>query len=335
VSWHVPFMAREHQAAKKAVATSTSIFVMASIFFFRCCLKPLKCEDDGSGALFMVSNPEVECGDNDEHNALRWLGYLGLTLYMLLYIALTACLVWATTLCEHGKYDQMGRLGHLSFLGDKYEPKCFFWESGTSLPCAFGAQLLLTVLLLATVIIARKIGLMVAFFVFEGQESWLLAILVIGVALVAHAAFRPFEAPLTDMTEMFSLMANLILLVSVPVYRVLQDDSADPGRARRVVLFLEGIALVLIIGVCAVGGYAQLHIFHFVKDEDQSDSDLKDAADLGDLEMRDDESRAGYKQRMLQQRLEQTRAEVKLLEQSLASYRTYQQHELQEVRWTA
>ena len=71
VSWHEAFMAREHQVAKKSVATATSIFVMASIFFFRCCLKPFKCEDDGSGALFMVSNPEVECGDNDEHNELR------------------------------------------------------------------------------------------------------------------------------------------------------------------------------------------------------------------------------------------------------------------------
>ena len=64
VSWWDSFKAREHQVAKKSVATATSIFVMASIFFFRCCLKPFKCEDDGSGALFMVSNPEVECGDN-------------------------------------------------------------------------------------------------------------------------------------------------------------------------------------------------------------------------------------------------------------------------------
>ena len=129
-SWWDVFKAREHQAAKKCVSTATSIFVMASIFFFRCCLKPFKCEDDGSGALFMVSNPEVECGDNDEHNELRRLGYLGLMAYMLLYIALTACLAWATTLCEHGNYDQMGSLGHLSFLGDKYEPRCFYWESG-------------------------------------------------------------------------------------------------------------------------------------------------------------------------------------------------------------
>jgi len=157
---------------------------------------------------------------------------------MLPYVALTACLAWATTLCEHGKYE-MGRLSYLSFLGDKFEPRCFFWES---------------------VIIARKIGLMVAFFAFEGQESWLLAILVVAIALVAHAAFRPFEAPLTDVAEMFSLVANLMLLVSVPVYVILQD-SADTERAVRIVWFLEGLAVSLILAVCIVAGYAQLHIF--------------------------------------------------------------------------
>ena len=124
VSWHEEFVAREHQAAKKATATATSVFVMASIFFFRSCLKPFKCEDDGSGARFMVSNPEVECGDNDEYNELRRLGTLGLIAYMAVYITLTACLAWATTLCEHGQYDKMGRLSYLSFLGDKYEPRC-------------------------------------------------------------------------------------------------------------------------------------------------------------------------------------------------------------------
>ena len=179
-------------------------------------------------------------------------------------------------------------------------------------------------------IIARKIGLMVAFFVFEGQESWLLAILVIGVALMAHVAFRPFEAALTDMTEMFSLVANLVLLVSVPVYAVLQD-SADTERAVRVVWFLEGLAVALILAVCIVAGYAQLHIFRVVAHEDQPDGS-KNAADLGDLEMKDDESRAGYKQRMLKKRLEQAEAEVELLRRSVASYRTYQEHELDEVR---
>ena len=133
VSWHKEFVAREHQIAKKAVATATSVFVVASIFFFRSCLKPFKCEDDGSGTLFMVSNPEVECGDNDEHNALRWLGYLGLFAYMTAYISLTACLVWATMLCKEGNFDQLGKLGYLSFLSDKYEPQYFFWESGARL----------------------------------------------------------------------------------------------------------------------------------------------------------------------------------------------------------
>ena len=184
---------------------------------------------------------------------------------------------------------------------------------------------------MATVIIARKIGLMVAFFAFEGQESWLLAILVIVIALMAHVAFRPFEAPLTDMTEMFSLVANLVLLVSVPVYAVLQD-SADTERAVRIVWFLEGLAVSLILAVCIVAGYAQLHIFRVVAHDDQADDgDSNDAAELGGLEMKDDESRAGYKQRMLNKRLEQARAEVTLLERSVASYRTYQEHELDEV----
>ena len=333
-SWWDVFKAREHQAAKKAVATATSIFVVASIFFFRCCLKPFKCEDDGTGAQFMVSNPEVECGDNDEYNELRRLGTLGLIAYMAVYITLTACLAWATTLCEHGKYDKMGRLSYLSFLGDKYEPRCFFWESGAcALPSACCEPAADSRLLLA-VVLARKIGLMVAFFAFEGQESWLLAVLVIGVALMAHVAFRPFEAPLTDMTETFSLVANMILLVSVPVYRILQSDHADTRRAGRVVSVMEMLAVVLIIAVCVVGGYAQLHIFRVVADPSDGDDPgkAKDDADLGEMEMREDESRISYKQRMLQRRLEQKQAEAAVLRQGVESYRAYQEHELREVR---
>ena len=187
---------------------------------------------------------------------------------------------------------------------------------------------------LLAVVLARKIGLMVAFFAFEGQESWLLAVLVIGVALMAHVAFRPFEAPLTDMTETFSLVANMILLVSVPVYRILQSDHADTRRAGRVVSVMEMLAVALIIAVCVVGGYAQLHIFRVVADPSDGDDPgkAKDDADLGKMEMREDESRISYKQRMLQRRLEQTEAEVEVLKKGVESYRTYQEHELREVR---
>ena len=184
---------------------------------------------------------------------------------------------------------------------------------------------------------------MVAFFAFEGQESWLLAILVIVIALMAHVAFRPFEAALTDVAEMFSLVANLLLLVSVPVLKdgvetVLKDGvdtvlkDVDTGRAVRIVWFLEGLAVLLILAVCIVAGYAQLHIFRVVAHVGQADGDPKGAADLGDLEMKEDESGAGYKQRMLKKRLEQAEAEVELLKKSVASYRTYQEHELDEVR---
>ena len=334
VSWYEEFVAREHQAAKKATATATSVFVMASIFFFRSCLKPFKCEDDGSGAQYMVSNPEVECGDNDEHNELRRLGHLGIRLYLLVYFALTACLLWATKLCKDGHFDRLGKLGYLSFLSDKYEPQYFFWES---------------------VILARKIALMVAFFLFEGQESWLLATAIVGIALLAHAAARPFEAPLTDVTELFSLVANLVLLVSVPVYSVLQADNTAPGRVGGVTRFLEWLALLLIVAVCAVSMCkcsnarltcaaslltprhidtdAQLHIFKVVAaDDDDAKGDPDGAADLGGRSERVDESHSSYKQRMLRQRIEQIQAEEKVAQQQLASYRAYQQRELEEVR---
>ena len=152
---------------------------------------------------------------------------------------------------------------------------------------------------------------------------------------MAHVAFRPFEAPLTDMTETFSLVANMILLVSVPVYRILQSDHADTRRAGRVVSVMEMLAVVLIIAVCVVGGYAQLHIFRVVADPSDGDGpagEPKDDADLGDMEMREDESRISYKQRMLQRRLEQKQAEAAVLRQGVESYRAYQEHELREVR---
>ena len=55
---------------------------------------------------------------------------------------------------------------------------------------------------------------------------------------------------------------------------------------------------------------------------------------MGDMEMREGESRISYKQRMLQRRLEQTEAEAEVLRQGVASYRAYQEHELREVRVT-
>ena len=67
-------------------------------------------------------------------------------------------------------------------------------------------------------------------------------------------------------------------------------------------------------------------------DDDDAKGDLDDAADLGDRSERVDESHSSYKQRMLRQRIEQAQAEVKVAQQQLASYRAYQQREVDEVR---
>ena len=57
-----------------------------------------------------------------------------------------------------------------------------------------------------------------------------------------------------------------------------------------------------------------------------------DGADLGGRSERVDESHSSYKQRMLRQRIEQALAEAEVAKQQLASYRAYQQRELDEVR---
>ena len=78
---------------------------------------------------------------------------------------------------------------------------------------------------------------------------------------------------------------------------------------------------------------AQLHIFKVVAaDDDDAKGDPDDGADLGGRSERVDESHSSYKQRMLRQRIQQILAEAEVAQQQLASYRAYQQRELDEVR---
>ena len=67
-------------------------------------------------------------------------------------------------------------------------------------------------------------------------------------------------------------------------------------------------------------------------DDDDAKGDPDDGADLGGRSERVDESHSSYKQRMLRQRIEQALAEAEVAKQQLASYRAYQQRELDEVR---
>ena len=67
-------------------------------------------------------------------------------------------------------------------------------------------------------------------------------------------------------------------------------------------------------------------------DDDDAKGDLDDATDLGGRSERVDESHSSYKQRMLRQRIAQILAEAEVAKQQLASYRAYQQRELDEVR---
>jgi hypothetical protein len=51
------------------------------------------------------------------------------------------------------------------------------------------------------VIVLRKITMMVAFFLFEGEKAWLLGTAVVGVSMVVHVAAQPHEDRLTDMAR--------------------------------------------------------------------------------------------------------------------------------------
>lgn len=59
-----------------AVSLTSTVFTVATILFVRNCLKPFKCTlPDIHGQLFMVSNPEIECSDdNAEYVSMRTMG---------------------------------------------------------------------------------------------------------------------------------------------------------------------------------------------------------------------------------------------------------------------
>ena len=59
-----------------AVSLTSTVFTVATILFVRNCLKPFKCTlPDIHGQIFMVSNPEIECSDdNAEYVSMRTMG---------------------------------------------------------------------------------------------------------------------------------------------------------------------------------------------------------------------------------------------------------------------
>jgi hypothetical protein len=143
---------------------------------------------------FMRSAPEIECYNPDsDHLHIRVLSTIGLVLFVGGIATLLLFLVRA-------QRSNIAGLGELAFLGDKFEDQYYYWE---------------------IVIVARKVLLMAIFLMFKRLSAVLLATFLIIFSLSIHIAARPFEDQGTDWTEMLSLIAQLITLVSGPVFVVL------------------------------------------------------------------------------------------------------------------
>jgi hypothetical protein len=228
---------------RKVVTILSTLFTTMSIFFMRAVLKPFDCiTESGStwsadGQRFMASSPDVVCSDADPHYpTLVALSSLGLVLYSGSFVALAL-----------GMYSAMRAdnpsLGLLAFLGDKYEQRHFYWEC---------------------IIVARKLGLMVSFFLFSETHAWLMGTTVLITALVAHTAARPYEDAATDWGEFLTLIANLLVLVSGPVFMVI-TESDELSSAAGFRDLLEIMASLVMAGALAATAYAQYTVWHAVR----------------------------------------------------------------------
>jgi hypothetical protein len=175
---------------------------------------------------------------------MRVRGYIGLIIYAILYTGLTAALVRASYLSTRGEQHKIQKLlGLLGFLGDKFETELFYWEA---------------------VIIARKLGLMVAFFLFDAEDALLIGTAVVAVALVSHVAVGPYEDDTTDSAEFATLVAQLLLLVAAPVFKVINDpeDPSTAANASLIKKWLESASVGVIVMTSIYGVYAAIKV-HF------------------------------------------------------------------------
>jgi hypothetical protein len=225
----------------KAVTVLSSLFTALSIFYMRAILRPFNCIRDGTdGIAYMASSPDIPCIAGDaEYAELVALSTNGLAVYAGCYAVISFGLV------VEMRSDRPG-LGTLAFLGDKYEEEYYYWEM---------------------VVVARKLGLMVSFYLFSDSQAWLCGTTVLVVALTVHAGARPYEDPTVDWSEFLTLVANLLILVSGPVFTVLHET----GRGAVFRQTLEVVGAVVMTAAVVMAGVAQRHVWVAVRQKDGED----------------------------------------------------------------
>lgn len=109
------------------------------------------------------------------------------------------------------------------------------------------------------------------FFSSTPAQSWLFGSMVLMVALVAHAFAHPYEDPLIDVCEFFSLVSILFVALSSIVFAVL-DDPAHPNmqdRARFVSRLCEVMSMVMIFANSTLGMFIEVRVYcHVLRGEE-------------------------------------------------------------------
>jgi hypothetical protein len=107
---------------------------------------------------------------------------------------------------------------------------------------------------------------MVAFFLFNDEEAWLMGTAVVTVALVSQVAASPYEDTATDVAEFATLVAQLFLLVAAPVFKVINnpEDLARAAQAATLMKVLEISTLVVIVCACCYALFAELRVIRRV-----------------------------------------------------------------------
>jgi hypothetical protein len=226
---------------EQCVTIIATAFVFLSIFFLRGIFNVFNCElDEINGRQFLKVDPTVECIFDD---TIYFSVYVRAWIGMLMYMAMFGAFI----------YGCWAKRDLFAFLGDKFEDKWYYWE---------------------LVLVGRKVGIMAAFLFYSATpaQSWLFGSMIITASLVLHAFARPYEDPLIDMCEFFSLVSTLFVALSAIVFAVL-DDPNNPNKsehARFMSSLCETVSIIAILMNCVFGMYIEgrvcYQVFHAEED---------------------------------------------------------------------
>jgi hypothetical protein len=245
---------------KQVVTLVVGGFMFGSVFFLRNVLIPWNCTPpDDEGREFIRAQPDTPCDlDDDNYVLIYALAWTGLVAYLGMFGAFTFFLF------AHREW--------FDFIGDKFDDEFFYWE---------------------LLLLVRKLLIMVAFMFFADstEKSWFVGASVVIVSLLFHVAAAPFEDPLIDWCEFFSLVATLFICMSGIVFKLLNDPASPQQTVEAEALSraLEIFSVCLMFGTCVLTVIVEFHTYRNVTDATEGD----------------------YKVKMLDKHLEAARADLK------------------------